>query len=336
MQQAQLSGWLERRLGVPLAGQAAVGGGCIHQAWALDLADGRRLFAKTNRLAALPLLQAEADGLAALAAVDSALVLPEPIACEALGDRALLLMEWLPLAGASSGWEGGSGSGPGAVVSAPESHGSGSPGPVTGGSANQAPDRTRTDPDRAWGRFGAALADLHQRSLACSDGRFGWHRDNVIGSGPQANGWLAGWGQFFAERRLGPQLALAAQAGRPLRQGATLLARLPGWLDQHGAEPCLVHGDLWAGNGGLLADGRGAIFDPAVYRGDREVDLAMAQLFGGFPASFFAGYASRWPLPPGHHHRREIYNLYHLLNHANLFGGGYWRQAQASIDALLS
>jgi fructosamine-3-kinase len=314
VQQAQLSDWLERRLGVSLAAQAAVGGGCIHQAWALDLADGRRLFAKTNRLAALPLLQAEADGLAALAAVGSDLVLPEPIACEALGDRALLLMAWLPLAGAASGLGG--------------------------------PTRHRPDPDQAWGRFGAALADLHQRSLASSDGRFGWHQDNFIGSGPQANGWLAGWGQFFAERRLGPQLALAAQAGRPLRQGEALLARLPSWLDHHGAEPCLVHGDLWAGNGGLLVDGRGvdgsgvdgraAIFDPAVYRGDREVDLAMAQLFGGFPVSFFAGYASRWPLPAGHQHRREIYNLYHLLNHANLFGGGYWRQAQASIDALLS
>ena len=107
-------------------------------------------------------------------------------------------------------------------------------------------------------------------------------------------------------------------------------------MDQHGAEPCLVHGDLWAGNGALLVDGRGAIFDPAVYWGDREVDLAMAHLFGGFPACFFAGYEGRWPLPPGHRQRREIYNLYHLLNHANLFGGGYWRQAQASIDALLA
>ena len=324
MQQAQLSGWLERRLGVPLVARAAVGGGCIHQAWALDLADGRRLFAKTNRLAALPLLQAEADGLAALAAVGSALVLPEPIACEALGDRALLLMGWLPLAGAACGWGGGPGSGAGAVASAPQS---------SGWAAAAA--GARSDPDQAWGRFGEALADLHHRSLASSDGRFGWSGDNFIGSGPQANGWLAGWGQFFAERRLAPQLALAARAGRPLRQGEALLARLPGWLDQHGAEPCLVHGDLWAGNGGLLVDGRGAIFDPAVYRGDREVDLAMAQLFGGFPARFFAGYASRWPLPPGHQERREIYNLYHLLNHANLFGGGYWRQAQACIDALL-
>jgi fructosamine-3-kinase len=236
-------------------------------------------------------------------------------------------MAWLPLAGAASGSGGGSGPVLGGGPSAP-----GSPGPDAQRSADPS---NPTDLAQAWSRFGAALADLHRRSLASSDGRYGWQQDNFIGSAPQANGWLAGWGEFFAERRLGPQLLLAARAGRPLRQAEALLARLPSWLDQHGAEPCLVHGDLWAGNGGLLGNGRGSIFDPAVYRGDREVDLAMARLFGGFPASFFAGYEGRWPLPPGHGRRREIYNLYHLLNHANLFGGGYWRQAQASIDALV-
>lgn len=310
VQQAPLSDWLERRLGVPLAAQSPVGGGCIHQAWCLDLADGRRLFAKTNRLAALPLLRAEAHGLEALAAEAGELVIPQPLACEALGDRALLLLDWLPLAGAGPSLPGSPGSAP-------------------------PPFASHANPAQAWGRFGAALAELHRRSLASSDGRFGWQQDNFIGSGPQANGWLAGWGEFFAERRLGPQLLLAARAGRPLRQAEALLARLPAWLDQHGAGPCLVHGDLWSGNGGLLQDGRGSLFDPAVYRGDREVDLAMARLFGGFPAPFFAGYEGRWPLPPGHDQRLEIYNLYHLLNHANLFGGGYWRQAQARIDTLM-
>jgi fructosamine-3-kinase len=108
-----------------------------------------------------------------------------------------------------------------------------------------------------------------------------------------------------------------------------------GWLNGHGAEPCLVHGDLWSGNAGLLASGGGALFDPAVYRGDREVDLAMAQLFGGFPTAFFKGYEQEWPLPTGHRQRRELYNLYHLLNHANLFGGSYWDQAERSIRSLL-
>jgi fructosamine-3-kinase len=98
----------------------------------------------------------------------------------------------------------------------------------------------------------------------------------------------------------------------------------------------LVHGDLWSGNAAMLADGRGAIFDPAVHRGDREVDLAMARLFGGFPQTFFAGYEEQWPLPKGHRRRVPLYNLYHLLNHANLFGDSYRAQAQATIDELLA
>jgi len=97
-----------------------------------------------------------------------------------------------------------------------------------------------------------------------------------------------------------------------------------------------VHGDLWSGNAAITAGGQGAIFDPAVYRGDREVDLAMARLFGGFPEAFFAGYEAAWPMPSGHRFRRDLYNLYHLLNHANLFGGSYLGQCQAHIDSLLS
>jgi hypothetical protein len=110
---------------------------------------------------------------------------------------------------------------------------------------------------------------------------------------------------------------------------------VPEWLDQHAVDPCLVHGDLWSGNAGVLVDGRAALFDPAVYRADREVDLAMARLFGGIPRAFFDAYEATWPLPPGQEGRVELYNLYHLLNHANLFGGSYVQQAQASIERLL-
>ncbi|MFM7652598.1 MAG: fructosamine kinase family protein, partial [Vulcanococcus sp.] len=200
------------------------------------------------------------------------------------------------------------------------------------------------NPDQAWWQLGAGLADLHRASLVGHDGRFGWGRDNFIGSGPQPNGWAASWPRFFAEQRLGAQLAWAARSGHRLRDTDALLARVPDWLAGHPAEPCLVHGDLWSGNAGLLsqpADGPGragaggALFDPAVYRGDREVDLAMAQLFGGIPPAFFAGYDATWPRPTGHQQRRELYNLYHLLNHANLFGGGYWQQAEQSIRVLL-
>lgn len=116
---------------------------------------------------------------------------------------------------------------------------------------------------------------------------------------------------------------------------ATLLERVPAWLAGHCAEPCLVHGDLWSGNVAIEAKGGGMILDPAVHRGDREVDLAMAQLFGGFPAPFFAGYGASWPLSGDHQRRVPLYNLYHLLNHANLFGGRYIGQVQTVIRALL-
>ena len=195
-------------------------------------------------------------------------------------------------------------------------------------------DSRSPNPEQAWRQLGAGLAELHRASLAGHDGRFGWDHDNFIGSGPQANGWHTSWPRFFAEQRLGAQLAWATRSGQHLRGAEELLARVPDWLADHPAEPCLVHGDLWSGNAGLTPSG-GALFDPAVYRGDREVDLAMAQLFGGFPAAFFAGYDATWPRAEGHQQRRELYNLYHLLNHANLFGGGYWRQAEQSVASLL-
>ncbi|MFM8976337.1 MAG: fructosamine kinase family protein [Vulcanococcus sp.] len=129
--------------------------------------------------------------------------------------------------------------------------------------------------------------------------------------------------------------AHSQSGGRRLSGAEALLERAAGWLGSHSAEACLVHGDLWSGNAALLSEGGGAIFDPAVYRGDREVDLAMARLFGGFPPAFFAGYEATWPLLAGHHQRLELYNLYHRLNHANLFGGSYWAQAKRSIAGLL-
>jgi fructosamine-3-kinase len=169
-----------------------------------------------------------------------------------------------------------------------------------------------------------------------SQGRFGWSRDNVIGSSPQINSWDTNWARFFVDCRLAPQLRWAAEQGQTLRGAQQLLELVPHWLGGHQVQPALVHGDLWSGNAALLAKGGGVLFDPAVYWGDREVDLAMAQLFGGFPKAFFAGYESSWPLGPGSLERVAIYNLYHLLNHANMFGGSYGAQAQSCIDNLLS
>jgi len=121
-----------------------------------------------------------------------------------------------------------------------------------------------------------------------------------------------------------------------LRRGEALQATLTHFFTDHRPTPSLLHGDLWSGNYAFDAQGRPVIFDPAVYFGDRETDLAMTELFGGFPAAFYAAYNAAWPLDAGYATRKTLYNLYHILNHFNLFGGGYLSQAQGMIDRLLS
>jgi fructosamine-3-kinase len=191
--------------------------------------------------------------------------------------------------------------------------------------------------DQGWTQLGESLARLHRQSQLAHGGQgFGWQANNYIGSTIQLNGWLPDWGDFFAQRRLAPQLALLERSGRSMPGAERLLALVPQWLAGHGALASLVHGDLWSGNAGVLRGGGASIFDPACHWADREVDLAMAQLFGGFPQAFFSGYQQQWPLPPGAAARVPLYNLYHLLNHANLFGGGYAGQAEAVIKSLLA
>ena len=170
--------------------------------------------------------------------------------------------------------------------------------------------------------LGKMLAALHRRQGE----RFGWARDNYIGSTPQANGAYESWTQFWRERRLGPQVALAKRNGYDIDAGN--VAEL---LDGHAPAPSLLHGDLWSGNAGFLAGGAPVLFDPAVYYGDREADLAMTELFGGFPREFYSAYG---PLPAGYETRKHLYNLYHLLNHLNLFGGGYLGQVKATLRLL--
>jgi fructosamine-3-kinase len=167
---------------------------------------------------------------------------------------------------------------------------------------------------------------------------FGWDRDNTIGSTPQANRWCDDWISFFRERRLRPQLDLARAngfGGRLQTRGEELLSQLERLIGPAREPPSLLHGDLWGGNWGADARGVPVIFDPAVYFGDRLADIAMTRLFGGFGAGFYAAYESAWPVPPAPAERIELYNLYHILNHLNLFGGGYLRQALSSIERLL-
>lgn len=180
--------------------------------------------------------------------------------------------------------------------------------------------------------LGRLLARQHRKTAA----QFGWHRDNTIGATPQPNGWLDDWPRFWHERRLIPQLELAARNGYPQlhEQAGPLLDRLNAFFDDYRPAPSLLHGDLWGGNRARLADGTPVIFDPAVYYGDRETDIAMTELFGRFDAGFYEAYNRAWPLDAGYYRRRDLYNLYHVLNHLNLFGGGYGRQAERLIATL--
>ena len=172
--------------------------------------------------------------------------------------------------------------------------------------------------------FGRRLAELHRASTT---ERFGFERDNYIGATPQTNRWSDDWCDFWRTRRLGYQLDLARRQGRsdPTldRLGEELLDRLEELIGEPVEPPCLLHGDLWSGNYMVDAEGEPVLVDPAVYYGRREADLAMTQLFGGFDPRFYAAYEEVWPLAPGAEERLEIYKLYHLLNHLNLFGGGY-------------
>ncbi|HXZ59077.1 MAG TPA: fructosamine kinase family protein [Steroidobacteraceae bacterium] len=287
---AAIAAGITRIAGVSCAArpERRVAGGSINHCYRWPTATGA-LFVKVAGSGALPMLEAEAEGLAELGRA-RALRAPRVLACGAGAEAAFLALEWLEA-----------------------------------GTADEACEE----------RLGSALAALHQVTA----GEFGWRRDNTIGSTPQANGALASWAEFYRERRLRPQLELAVANGfGPLLGGCgeQLLAGVGALLGQHRPAASLLHGDLWGGNWLATSDGEPAVFDPAVYYGDRETDLAMTRLFGGFGPAFYRAYTAAAPLPPGAELRRGLYNLYHVLNHANLFGGGYAQSARAMIERLLA
>ena len=181
--------------------------------------------------------------------------------------------------------------------------------------------------------LGERLAAMHR----CTTPEFGWSRNNHIGTTAQVNSWTDDWVGFFAGQRLTPQLKLAAENGACpglVSAGERLIERLPVFFHNYQPAASMLHGDLWAGNWAADSRGEPVIFDPAVYFGDREADLAMTELFGGFDDRFYQSYRGCWDIDPGYTTRKVLYNLYHVLNHFNLFGGGYADQARDMIDRL--
>ncbi len=275
----------------------SVGGGCINQAYLINNDRQDRYFIKLNQISLAEMFAAEARGLIEIAATQT-IPVPKPICWGAISNYSYLVLDYLDL--------------------------------TVGGAF---PLENLRNP-KNWTQMGRDLAAMHRHQITNTP-QFGWHLDNTIGSTPQINHWETDWTTFFKTHRIGYQLQLARRQGGNFPKATELLAAIPQILANHQPQPALVHGDLWGGNVGFTTAGNPVIFDPATYWGDREVDLAMTELFGGFPAAFYQGYADVYPLDAGYDRRKILYNLYHILNHYNLFGGSYQSQANGMIDRLL-
>lgn len=183
-------------------------------------------------------------------------------------------------------------------------------------------------------QLGSDLANMHRHTRE----QYGWYRNNTIGSTPQVNNQSGDWVSFYRDQRLGYQYQLAAQKGcrKLAERGELLMSKLEEFFTDYRPSASLLHGDLWSGNYAIDKSGIPVIFDPATYYGDREADIAMTELFGGFSQRFYSAYNDNFPLDSGYKVRKVLYNLYHIINHYNLFGGGYQHQAEHMTEQLIS
>lgn len=180
-------------------------------------------------------------------------------------------------------------------------------------------------------QLGEAMAQLHQ----CHGRTFGFERDNFIGRTPQSNVQTSDWAEFFWQHRVRYQLELARSQGySTLPSPSRVESAILNALASHTPDPSLLHGDLWGGNAAALPDGTPVIYDPACYYGDRESDLAFTEMFGGFPPEFYQSYEATSPMDAGYRERKSLYNLYHYLNHLNLFGSSYLNSCHEILSNL--
>ena len=269
-------------------------GGDINDSYRLSLSDGTAVFMKCNTPANLSFFEAEAKGLDALRQTGT-IGVPKVlgIGTDHTQNISFLLMEYLEAAPKVSGY---------------------------------------------WEVFGRQLAALHQaecHGFASPDGKlkFGFVSDNYIGASPQINTPKENWLTFFRECRLLPQMKMAERYldSRMHKQCSKLLEHLDSYLDEP-EFPSLIHGDLWSGNAVCGPDGKAWILDPAAYVGHFEAELAMTELFGGFSSPFYEAYHEVNRIDSGYRDRRDLYNLYHMLNHLNLFGASYLSAVQRILN----
>ena len=303
-----VSGIVQQALGKKIAvgGVRSVAGGDINDAYMVTLVDGQKVFLKVNTLRNAAFFSAEQEGLAGIRKTN-AIGVPEVIATGVFP-------------GAGTAGNGATGNKPladGAAVRR------------TQGCSFLIMEFLEAGPRKAdyWERFGRQLAAMH-RAETCEwtpGGKYGFTQNNFIGAGRQNNAISDSWIDFFRERRLEQQFRLVGEFFDS--DGRKAMLSLLDHLDEYLVEPefpPLLHGDLWGGNFVTGPDGGAWLIDPAVYVGHAEADLAMTELFGGFAPAFYGAYREVSPLVPGYADRRELYNLYHLLNHLNLFGEGYY------------
>lgn len=271
-----------------------VHGGDINESYCLSLSDGSAVFMKCNSIKNLSFFEAEAKGLEALRNTET-IGVPKVLAMgtDKAQRMSFLLMEYLERAAKLTGY---------------------------------------------WEMFGRELATMHRADCTefaeAKQGRpFGFTHDNYIGASPQINTTKENWITFFRECRLLPQIKMAERYldSKMRKQFTKLLDHLDSYLVEP-EFPSLIHGDLWSGNAVCGPNGKAWILDPAVYVGHYEAELAMTELFGGNPQSFYDAYHEVTPIDSGYHDRRDLYNLYHMLNHLNLFGGTYLGSVQRILN----